>query len=96
MYFKVRPDCQLAWSLMEQSADDTGKPAPFADANYTLNAWSGGYLALHQPSVQTTGLKIVFPPTVLRPLDPSEEPSEVVDFWGKTRVSKGYCSGLDC
>lgn len=45
MYFKVKPDCQLAWSLLEQSADGT----------------------------------------VLRPLDPSEEPSEVVDFWGKTR-----------
>ena len=25
MYFKVKPDCQLAWSLAEQSADGTGK-----------------------------------------------------------------------
>ena len=24
MYFKVKPDCQLAWSLAEQSADGTG------------------------------------------------------------------------
>lgn len=26
--------------------------------------------------------------TVHRLLDPSEEPSEIVDFWGKTRVSQ--------
>lgn len=29
---------------------------------------------------------------VHRPLDPSEEPSEIVDFWGKTRVSETQCA----
>ena len=47
MYFKVRPDSQLAWSLVEQSTDNT----------------------------------------VHRPLDLTEDPCEVVDFWGKSKVT---------
>ena len=47
MYFRVKPDSHLAWSLVEQSLDQT----------------------------------------VHRVLDPSEDPSAVVDFWGKSRVS---------
>ncbi|XP_064405676.1 intersectin-1-like [Halichondria panicea] len=45
MYFKVKPDSQLAWNLIEQSIDNT----------------------------------------VHRPLDVTEDPSEVIDFWGKSK-----------
>ena len=30
--------------------------------------------------------------TVYRMLDPSEDPSQVVDFWGKSKVREGNCS----
>ncbi len=50
MYFKVKPDSQLAWNLIEQSIDNT----------------------------------------VHRPLDVTEDPSEVIDFWGKSKVQPTF------
>ena len=40
MYFKVKPDSSLAWSLIEQSTDTTGEPQSVF--SFLVRSYEGG------------------------------------------------------
>lgn len=87
MYFKVKPDCQLMWSLIEQSVDGTGETGDHS----LLLGWSVSRTVMWfeielRTSPHVFKPTLVFTLAVQRMLEPSEDPSEVVAFWGKTRV----------
>ena len=74
MYFKVKPDSCLTWTLIEQSTDETGE----------LLDWF----------VVSRKIDKGLCPAVHRPLTENEDPSEVVDFWGKSKV--GASDTINC
>lgn len=68
MYFKVKPDSYLTWTLIEQSTDETGETVVFFFFVVKIKNMIFNFNTVH------------------RPLSESEDPSEVVDFWGKSKV----------
>ena len=97
-YFKVKPDSNLMWSLIEQSVDETGKPRASFDVPHSIQLGPDSMHlrpnSIHYNIVCSVGQKSWLTSfslslslfTVYRMLDPNEDPSQVVDFWGKSRV----------
>ena len=77
-YFRVRPDRSRQWALIEQSLDETGLTTPTHSLTHSLTP--------SLPHSLTHSLDMAGDSTVQRLLGADEDPSQVVNFWGKSKV----------
>ena len=68
MYFKVKPDSCLTWTLVEQSTDETGTILYYVHVRIIIDSARYNYTIVNRPIID------------------GEDPCEVVDFWGKSKV----------